>query len=58
MRGDKQGPVFISCGQYTEEERTLGQALAQAVTDLTTFAGYFAQNQTSLEGLSQHILAR
>jgi hypothetical protein len=54
MANDKQ-VVFISCGQYREEEINLGKALAQAVTDLTPFEGYFAQNQTLLDGLSQHI---
>ena len=52
----KQGLVFISCGQYRQEEIRLGKALAQAVNELTPFEGYFAENQSSLEGLSQNIL--
>ena len=55
MTVPKQDLVFISCGQYRKEEIDLGKALAAAVTDLTPFEGYFAQNQTSLESLSQHI---
>ncbi len=55
MTSPKQDLVFISCGQYREEEINLGKALAEAVTELTPFEGYFAQNQTSLDGLSQHI---
>ena len=51
----KQGLVFISCGQYRKEEINLGQALAAAVTQLTPFEGYFAQNQATLDGLSQNI---
>lgn len=52
----KDGIVFISCGQYTNAEKTLGKALAQAVTDLTPFEGYFAENQSDLNGLSRNIL--
>jgi hypothetical protein len=56
MMGEKQGRVFISCGQYSPEEITLGQKLAAAIDAETNFTGYFAQNQTSLEGLSRNIL--
>jgi hypothetical protein len=55
MPEEKQGLIFISCGQFTEAERQLGKDLAAAVTELTDFEGYFAQNQTSLEGLSRNI---
>ena len=55
MAGAKQGLVFISCGQYTADEKKLGQDLAAAVDELTDFEGYFAQDQTSLEGLSRNI---
>src|ERR1017187_6597923 len=55
MAGEKQGLVFISCGQFTPHEIKLGQDLAAAVNELTEFEGYFAQNQTSLEGLSRNI---
>ena len=48
--------VFISCGQVTEEERSLGRAIARLVEDLTPFKAYLAQNQSSLEGLSENIL--
>ena len=56
MADGKQGRVFISCGQYSREEIKLGQDLAAAVDAETDFEGYFAQNQTSLEGLSRNIL--
>ena len=55
MPDGKQGLVFISCGQYTPEEIKLGQDLAAAIDDETDFNGYFAQNETSLEGLSRNI---
>jgi hypothetical protein len=50
MSAEKKGLVFISCGQYVPEEIELGRVLA-----VTEFTGYFAQNQTSLEGLSRNI---
>jgi hypothetical protein len=52
---EKKGLVFISCGQYRPEEIELGKALATAVDELTDFEGYFAQNQSSLDGLSRNI---
>lgn len=48
--------VFISCGQVSEEERSLGRAIARLVEDLTSFKAYLAQNQSSLEGLTENIL--
>lgn len=50
-----EGLIFISCGQFTAEERSLGQTLADAVNELTPYEGYFAQNESSLEGLSRNI---
>jgi hypothetical protein len=48
--------VFISCGQCTPKEVKLGQDLEAAVNDLPGCRGYFAQNQSSLEAVSRHIL--
>jgi hypothetical protein len=48
--------VFISCGQVTEEEKSLGRTIAQLVEDLTPFKAYLAQNQSSLQGLTENIL--
>jgi hypothetical protein len=48
--------VFISCGQCTPAEIKLGQDLEAAVNGLSDCKGYFAQNQGSLEAISQHIL--
>ena len=47
--------VLISCGQFTDSERRLGQTLAALVSELTPYTGYLAQNQTSLAALSQHV---
>src|SRR6266436_6620260 len=50
--------VFISCGQYTEEEKELGKQACELVKTLTPFDGYFAQNQTTLKALSENVLRR
>ena len=50
--------VFISCGQFTDDERDLGRQVCELVPKLTPFDGYFAQNQSSLKALSENILTR
>src|ERR1700678_1794845 len=48
--------VFVSCGQYTEAERCVGRRIARLVEEYTGCGGYFADNQQSLDGLSNNIL--
>jgi hypothetical protein len=48
--------VFISCGQYAPSEKALGRRLAELVEQYTDCGGYFAENQQSLDGLSNNIL--
>lgn len=55
---EKRRTVFISCGQYTDEERALGELARKLVDELTPFEGYFAQNQVSLKTLSENVLTR
>jgi len=50
--------VFISCGQYTDEEKRLGRQVAGLVSELTPFDPYFADFQSSLEALTENILGR
>jgi hypothetical protein len=50
--------VFISCGQFTDEERQLGKRVCDLVTKNSSFEGYFAQNQTTLRTLSENVLRR
>ncbi len=50
--------MFISCGQYTDEEKELGKRVCDLVTKSTVFEGYFAQNQTTLKTLSENVLRR
>jgi hypothetical protein len=47
--------VFISCGQFTDQEKHLGESVRRLVEELTGCEGYFAENQNSLDGLSQNI---
>jgi hypothetical protein len=50
--------VFVSCGQYTDEEKDLGKRVCDLVTESTIFDGYFAQNQTTLKTLTENVLRR
>jgi hypothetical protein len=55
---EEQAPrplVFISCGQFTDQEKRLGENVRIAVETLAGCQGYFAENQNSLDGLSQNI---
>jgi hypothetical protein len=50
--------VFVSCGQFSEEERSLGTRVAELVNECTPFAGYFAESQTTLQTLTENVLRR
>lgn len=50
--------IFVSCGQSTLAERQLGQSVAKIVEEETGCRAYFAQDQTTLEGLTENILKR
>ncbi|HEY4682207.1 MAG TPA: hypothetical protein VIH17_03045 [Candidatus Acidoferrales bacterium] len=52
----ERSTIFISCGQVTEEEKELGTAVCKLVRELTSCEPYFAENQSSLEGLTKNIL--
>jgi len=52
----KRQIVFVSCGQSSDGEKSLGQRVADLVTEMTPFKGYFAQNQNELAGVAEHIL--
>src|ERR1700741_1238528 len=49
--------VFISCGQYTDDEIALGQDVERLVRDESPYDAYFAEKQNTLDGLSSNILA-
>ena len=48
--------IFISCGQETVEEKDLGNAVAKLIETLTPYKAYFAQNESTLEGVTENIL--
>ena len=54
-RALQQPLVFISCGQWHEHEKMLGQKLLAAVNQTAPLRGYFAEYQSSLSNLSRHI---
>lgn len=50
--------IFISCGQYLDREKKLGLTIKQLVESNTPFTGYFAEDQSSVNGLVANILER
>ena len=53
---DRNGLIFISCGQHTHGEKALGHAVCELVNKLTPYKPYFAENQSSLEDVTKNIL--
>lgn len=45
--------IFISCGQYTDEEWGLGCTVERLIRERTGREAFFAQNESSLEGVSK-----
>src|SRR6266446_2533585 len=58
LREAKSPVIFVSCGQSTPAERLLGKAIAKLVEEKTGCVAYFAENQTTLEGVTENILKR
>jgi hypothetical protein len=52
----RQGTIFISCGQWAANEVALGQATSKLVEQLTSYRAHYAQDQSSLQGVTTHIL--
>ena len=48
--------IFISCGQRTDSEKQLTDKISDLITKLTPFNPYSAAQQTTVEGLTSHIL--
>lgn len=54
---DEKSLIFISCGQFSEDERRLGRSIADLIREVLPHAeGYFADLQTTTEGLSTHVM--
>ncbi len=49
--------IFVSCGQYTEDEKNIGKRVCEIV-DKFDYEPYFAENQSSLKGLHENILTK
>lgn len=47
--------IFVSCGQYSEQERRLGLEITSLIENSTDYRAYFAEKQEDLEGLSRNI---
>jgi hypothetical protein len=50
--------VFISCGQVTPAEISIGKKLCELVVREGRYEPYFAENQSTLEGVTNNILDR
>ena len=48
--------VFVSCGQYTVAEKSLGKSISQMVRDTTGFDAFFAEEVQDLNSLDSNIL--
>lgn len=53
---NRVGLVFVSCGQVTDAEKTLGTRVCELVREMTPHEPYFAENQNSLEAFTTNIL--
>ncbi len=57
MVSEEKPLVFISCGQFADDEISLGKAVESLIRDETSFDAYFAEQQNSLDGLTTNILS-
>ena len=48
--------IFVSCGQRTEEEKRLGDAICTVIREHGVFDCFFAEAQHNLNGLHENIL--
>ena len=49
--------IFISCGQFSPEERSLGRQIAEMVRERTSLEPFFADEVQDLNGLDANILS-
>ncbi len=48
--------IFVSCGQITEDEKSLGKLVKDAIEATPGFEAYFAETVQDLETLGHHVL--
>src|SRR2546422_3834805 len=56
MADSRGGLIFVSCGYLTVQEKKLGDDVCALVRELIPHDPYFAERQSSLEGLTKNIL--
>jgi hypothetical protein len=49
--------IFVSCGQFTTEEKNLGKAIVELTRSITGIEPFFAEQVQDLNGLESNILA-
>ena len=49
--------IFVSCGQYTQAEKTLGTSICKLVKDIIGMDAFFAEDVQDLNGLDDNILS-
>lgn len=50
--------IFISCGQYSQDEKDLGLKIVEIIRENPNFEAFYAENQCDLRGLSQNIFKK
>lgn len=48
--------IFVSCGQYTDAEKSLGKAIVETIKRVTGLDAFFAEQVQDLNGLDANIL--
>jgi hypothetical protein len=48
--------IFISCGQFTDNEKALGKAIVRIIKEATGSEAFFAEEVSDLNGLDSNIL--
>jgi hypothetical protein len=48
--------IFVSCGQYTESEKSLGKSIVKMIKTITGLDAFFAEEIQDLNGLDSSIL--
>jgi hypothetical protein len=48
--------IFVSCGQYTAAEKSLGKGIVKMVKEVTGYEAFFAEDVSDLNGLDSNIL--
>ncbi|HXH38759.1 MAG TPA: hypothetical protein VNN08_09045 [Thermoanaerobaculia bacterium] len=47
--------IFVSCGQFNDDEKSLGKAVCQLINSETAYEPYFAEQQNTFDGLINNV---